>query len=67
MLQAVVNKIRIEIGQEPIDWTGWKYQGSNPSTKGVQVDSWSCGLFVMMGIQALVDEEKEMNLVSNEF
>lgn len=52
MLQKVVVGILTEAGVPVLPWAQWTEKHVELPSKGIQRDDWSCGLFVMMALQA---------------
>ncbi|KAI1786080.1 hypothetical protein LXA43DRAFT_975946 [Ganoderma leucocontextum] len=54
-LHAGVDRIRGSLGMSPTKWDAMSFTIRSPRDDDQQTDCWSCGLFVMIAMQAFVD------------
>jgi hypothetical protein len=54
LLEKIVNAILNHLGSQAVNWNDglWQRVLMYPPTLEQQMDSWSCGLFTMMAMQA---------------
>ncbi|KAF5372671.1 hypothetical protein D9615_009847 [Tricholomella constricta] len=68
LLLSILDKIRETLNACPIVWNdgGWSRIVAGPSLLQRQFDVWSCGIFAMMALQALTQDDTEWRDVGDD-